>query len=145
MTYTKTIWMNANCTAAVMSVVLACMTPAWCQAPAESEKPAMDPSLFENWKASFEIGGRNHDLYGDKPGKFLETRDINRGVFVRGVDVRFESNDSPYLFFLKGTDIRELDEKIKGDFWRVGRFRTTVPEYTSPRVTGIKFARLINV
>ena len=81
---------------------------------AAATEPAA-PSLFEHWKVQFEAGGRNFDLYGDRPGKFFETRDIIRGVFVHSLNLRYESTDSPYLFSIKGSNIRELDETVKGD------------------------------
>lgn len=73
----------------------------------------------------FELGARNFDLYGDRPGKFLEFRDVVRGVYVKGLDIRLESADSPTLFHIRGTNIRELDERIEADFWQVRRLRTT--------------------
>ncbi len=93
--------------------------------PAAPQEAPDAPPLFENWKIRLEAGARNYDLYGDRPGKFFETRDITKGVYIRGLDLRFESADSPIIFFVKGTDIRERDESVKSDFWRVGKFRTT--------------------
>jgi len=83
------------------------------------------PQLFEKWKVQFEAGGRNFGLHGDHPGKFLETRDLIRGAYIRSLDMRFESGESPYIFSLKGSDIRELDETISAVIWRVGKFRTS--------------------
>ena len=116
-------------------LLLSLLPSVWCQtappaaksapaAKAEAVPPALPP-LFEHWKVQFEVGGRNFDLYGDRPGKFLETRDVIRGAFVRSLDFHFESATSPYLFFVRGKDLRELDERVEGDFWRVRRYRTT--------------------
>ena len=134
---------------AIAALPWALPSPAWAQAAAPAAVPAAAqakpeaapeppdvPSLFEHWKIRFDLGARNFDLSGDRPGRFFESRDVIKGVYVRALNLRYESSDSPYLFFLKGSDIRELDETVKADLWRVGKFRTTflwdrLPHYYS--------------
>src|SRR5260370_1072501 len=94
-------------------------------APADSPAAPPIPSLFEKWKIQMDLGGRNYDLYGDHPGKLLQYRDFTRGFYVNGIDLRFESAESPYSFHFNASDIRELDETIQAEVWKVGRFRTT--------------------
>lgn len=117
---------------ASLAVVLlaACVSPAFAQeqpAPASPDAPVTPPipSLFEKWKITLDVGARDYDLYGDHPGRFLENRDVTRGFYANGVGLRFESADSPYLFWFNASDIRQLDETIQADVWKVGKFRTT--------------------
>jgi hypothetical protein len=122
-------------------LTLACLQPASAQLPpappaaAPQDTPAPRP-LFEHWRIYLDTGARNYDLYGDHPGRFLEKRDVTRGFFMNGLGIRFESADSPYSFRFNAADIRELDETIKADLWKVGTFRTTflwdrLPRYYS--------------
>src|SRR5229473_2787716 len=76
-------------------------------APADSPAAPAIPSLFEKWKIQMDLGGRNYGLY------------------VNGINLRFESAESPYSFGFNASDIRELDETIQAEVWKVGRFRTT--------------------
>ncbi|MBI2688448.1 MAG: MtrB/PioB family outer membrane beta-barrel protein [Acidobacteria bacterium] len=135
----------------LLNLALLCMPAVWGQEPAQPAKPAAPaksaeaakpeppeaiPSIFESWKIQLDIGARNFDLYGDRPGKFFESRDIIRGAYVRNLDLHFHSADSPYMFFLRGSDVRELDETIQSDLWRVGKFRTTFLWDRLPRFYG---------
>jgi len=114
---------------AVIALSLAYTPGAWAQEPpaASPEAPTTPPipSLFEKWKIQLDLGGRDYDLYGDHPGKFLQYRDITRGFYVNGAGLRYESSDSPYLFRFNASNIREVDETIQADVWKVGKFRTT--------------------
>src|SRR5262245_44516672 len=112
--------MTRNISAYVAAALaLACLSPAAAQAPPAAETAsraaASVPSLFEHWKIQLDTGARNFDLYGDRPGKFLEYRDITRGFYVNGARLRFESPDSPYSFSFNASNVRELDESIKAD------------------------------
>src|SRR5258708_4245095 len=105
---------NGAALAAVTALAVASSSFSWAQAPAEPQ-PAAEaagnvPSLFDHWMAQFEIGGRNFDLSGDRPGKFLEYRDVRKGVYVRGLNLSYLSSDSPYMFSFRGSNILELDE-----------------------------------
>src|SRR5438067_1638153 len=115
--------------------------PARAQAqPGQTTPPAATqeagPPLFENWRVRFETGGRTYDLYGDRPGKFLEHRDVTKGFYVRGAGLDYVSDQSPLSFSFKASDVRELDERVSVDISRVGRWKTTflwdrIPRYYS--------------
>ena len=112
-------------------------------AAATPDKPAAAPKvtptgppLFENWKIQMDLGARNYDLYGDHAGKFLENRDVTRGLFVNGASLRYESPKSPYSFWFDASNIHELDETIKTDVWKVGTFRTSFLWDRIPRYYG---------
>ena len=108
--------------------------------PDKPDAPSKDiptgPSLFENWKTQLDLGARNYDLYGGHAGKFLENRDVTRGFFVNGAALRYESAHSPYSFWFDASNIRELDETIKTDIWKVGAFRTSFLWDRIPRFYG---------
>src|SRR6266566_5410089 len=112
-------------TSAGRSLASAQVPPAAAPPAAESQDTAGTPSLFEKWKIQLDMGARDFDLYGDHPGMFLEHRDVTRGFFINGLGLRFESAQSPYSFWFNASDLRELDETIQSDVWKVGKFRTS--------------------
>jgi hypothetical protein len=87
-----------------------------------------------------DTGARNFDLSGDQPGRFVENRDVTKGFFLNGAGVRFESTESPYSFQLNASNLRELDETIRLEVSKAGKFRTTflwdrIPRYFSTGTT----------
>ena len=104
-------------------------------APAAAEEPP-PPPLFENWKIQVDNGGRNFNLSGDHPGRFLENRDITKGYFINGINLRFESEPSRFSFHLNASNIRELDETITADLSKIGKFRTSFKWDRIPRFFG---------
>jgi MtrB/PioB family decaheme-associated outer membrane protein len=87
---------------------------------AEPAKPAPP----QNWHIFTEFGVSGFDLDGALPGKFQEYRDVPRGFFLRALDLSYLDKDSPYIAWMRARDVREKDQRIEAEVWRVGLFRT---------------------
>nr|MBA2733230.1 MtrB/PioB family outer membrane beta-barrel protein [Acidobacteriota bacterium] len=111
--------------ACVISALL--FTPhAWGQAP-EKDKTQTPPDKTQTLpklQGTVEIGGQIWDTQGGHPAKFEEVRDVPKGFFIQNLKLDFKSADSPYLFSLRGLEIRERDRRFTVDAGRVGKFRT---------------------
>ena len=98
-------------------------------ASAEPAKPAAP----QTWHLFTEFGVSTYDLDGALPGKFQEHREVPRGFFLRALDLTFVDKDSPYIAGLRARDVRERDQRIEAEVWRVGLFRTELSWDEIPR------------
>src|SRR5215813_690787 len=80
----------------------------------------------QSWRIFAFAGVNGYDLDGQLPGKFQEHSDVPRGFFLRTLDLTFLNKDSPYMGSLVASEIRERDQRITADIWKVGAFRTQV-------------------
>jgi MtrB/PioB family decaheme-associated outer membrane protein len=92
----------------------------------EPKKPApkKQKGFFESIRGTLEFGGRLIDLDGDKPAKFQETRQVPKGLYLRNINLDFENANSPLFFRFEGLEIRERDQRFRGEIGRIGTFRT---------------------
>jgi len=81
-------------------------------------------TFFESIRGTLEFGGRLLELDGDKPARFQETRQVPKGLYLRNINLNFESANSPLFFRFEGLEIRERDERFRGEIGRVGKYRT---------------------
>lgn len=81
------------------------------------------PSEFQT---TVEIGAQVRHTQGGHSAKFEEVRDVPKGLFIQNLKLDFRSADSPYIFSLRGLEIRERDQRFTLDLWRVGKFRTEI-------------------
>ncbi|MGH9364595.1 MAG: MtrB/PioB family outer membrane beta-barrel protein [Thermoanaerobaculia bacterium] len=88
------------------------------------------------WRLFASVGGSFQDVDGKLPGKFQENRDNPTGLFLQDLDIRYLSAESPYLFSLRTTEVRENDEGAEVDLWKVGTFRTRFLWTEVPRFFG---------
>ena len=72
---------------------------------------------------SVELGAQLRNISGDHPAKFQETREVPKGLYVRNIDLKYQTLDSPSIFALKAREIRELDQRFTLDARRVGKYR----------------------
>jgi hypothetical protein len=80
----------------------------------------------QTWHIFASVGASGYDLDGKLPGKFQEHADVPRGFFLRTLDLTFLNKDSPYMGSLVASEVRERDQRITADMWKVGSFRTQV-------------------
>src|SRR5258708_37663727 len=80
--------------------------------------------FFESIRGSLEFGGRLIDLDGNKPAKFQETRQVPKGLYLRNINLDFENANSPLVFRFEGLEIRERDQRFRGDIGRSRIVRT---------------------
>src|SRR5262249_24808269 len=73
---------------------------------------------------SVEFGGQGRDVQGSHNAIFEEVRDVPRGIFVNDFRIDFNSAKKPYIFTLSGFELRERDQRVAADWWRIGKFRT---------------------
>ena len=93
------------------------------QERARAGAPAPAP---QTWHIFATAGVSGYDLDGQLPGKFQQYREIPRGFFLSVLDLKFLNKDSPWLLSLKATEVRERDQRIVADAWRVGTARTEI-------------------
>jgi MtrB/PioB family decaheme-associated outer membrane protein len=103
------------------------------RAKAGASSDAAKPAGPQTWHLFTEFGVSTYDLDGALPGKFQEYRDVPRGFFLRALDLTFVDKDSPYIAWLRARDVREQDQRIEAEVWRVGLFRTQVSWDEIPR------------
>src|SRR6266705_613906 len=96
------------------------------QAVAEERARAGTAPTAQTWHIFTVVGVNGYDLDGRLPGKFQEHTDVPRGFFLRTLDLAFLNKDSPYMGSLVASEIRERDQRITADIWKVGTFRTRV-------------------
>jgi hypothetical protein len=72
---------------------------------------------------SFEIGGRALDTSGSHTAKFQEVREVTEGVLTHNLRLDFDSVDSPYFLTVKGTELRERDQRVAVEAGRFGKYR----------------------
>ena len=80
--------------------------------------------FFESIRGTLEFGGRLRELDGDHQVKFQETRHVPKGLFLRNINLNFESADSPYFFRFEGLEVRERDQRFRTEAGRIGKYRT---------------------
>lgn len=73
---------------------------------------------------TIEVGAQTRDTQGGHPAKFQEVRDVPKGFFAQNLKLDFNSADSPYTLSLKGTEIRERDQRFTVDLEKIGKLRT---------------------
>ena len=120
--------------ACVISVLLF-TPPAWGQEP-EKDKPKPKAKTSARDKAkqkteipsaihgTVEIGVRIREIQGGHTDKFQEVRAVPKGFFVQKLKLDYNSADSPYTFSLRGLEIREPDQRITLDLWKIGKYRS---------------------
>src|SRR5215216_1363407 len=92
------------------------------QTPQKDEtKPKTETPRKFQW--TIEIGGQFRATQGGHAAKFEEVRDVPEGIFIQKLKLDFKSADSPYIFSARGYEIRERDQRVTADFWRVGKSR----------------------
>ena len=107
--------------ACIISVLL--LTPhTWGQAP-EKKKKAKPKAQTSNIHGIVEIGAQVRPVQGGHTAKFEEVRDVPKGIFVQKLKLDFNSADSPYVFRLRGFELRERDQRVTAEGGRVGKFR----------------------
>ena len=74
--------------------------------------------------ATIEIGGPIREIQGGHNAKFQETRDVPKGFSIQKLAMDFNSADSPYFLRMRGTEIRERDQRFTVDAGRFGKYRT---------------------
>ena len=82
------------------------------------------PPVTPGWHIFTEAGASTYDLSGNLPGKFQEHREVPRGFFVRALDLDYIDKESPWSAWLHALDVRERDQRIAAEVWRIGRLRT---------------------
>src|SRR5262249_32910954 len=87
----------------------------------------------QTWHIFAAAGVNGYDVDGQLPGKFQEHSDVPRGFFLRALDLEYLNKDSPWLLSLRANEIREHDQKISADLWRVGEFRTQIGWTETPK------------
>ena len=80
----------------------------------------------QTWHIFTVVGVNGYDLDGPLPGKFQEHTDVPRGFFLRALDLEYLNKDSPWLLSLRANEIRERDQGITAEAWRVGTSRTQI-------------------
>lgn len=78
------------------------------------------------WHLFAETGVSGNDVDGKLSGRFQQNREVPRGFFLRALDLSYVDKDSPFLGSLRASEIRERDQRITADIWRVGTFRTQI-------------------
>ncbi len=97
------------------------------QAVAEERAKAGAPApTTQTWHIFTSVGVSGYDLDGRLPGKFQEHNETPRGFFLGALDLSYLNKDSPWLVSLHATEVRERDQRIVADAWRVGKFRTQI-------------------
>ena len=91
----------------------------------EKPKPKAKPKKKTppKFHGTVEIGGRLRDTTGDHPAKFQEVRDVPKGLYVQTLSLDYNSVDSPFLFRMRGLEIRESDQRFTLEASRIGKFR----------------------
>jgi hypothetical protein len=82
------------------------------------------PPITPGWHIFVEAGASTYDLSGDLSGKFQEHREVPRGFFLRALNLDYIDKESPWSAWLHALDVRERDQRIAAEVWRVGRLRT---------------------
>jgi hypothetical protein len=104
--------------ACVISALL--LTPrVWGQAP-KKDKPKPKTQTPHKVHATIEIGGPIREIRGGHTAKFQEVRDVPKGFAIQKLRLNFNVADSPYFLALKGTEIRERDQRFTVDAGRIG-------------------------
>jgi hypothetical protein len=80
----------------------------------------------QTWHIFAAAGVSGYDIDGQLPGRFQQYREIPRGFFLSALDLEYLDKDSPWLLSLNATEVRERDQRIVADAWRVGEFRTQI-------------------
>src|SRR5438552_6816705 len=93
------------------------------QERARAGAPAPGP---QTWHIFAMAGVSGYHLDGQLPGKFQQYREIPRGFFLSALDIEFLNKDSPWLLSLEAREVRERDQRIVADAWRVGKARTQI-------------------
>lgn len=99
------------------------LTQAVAQEKTKAGAPAPSAAA-QNWRLFALAGVSGYDVDGQLPGRFQHYREIPRGFYLGALDLEYLNKDSPYLISLRATEIRERDQRIEADAWRVGSFRT---------------------
>src|SRR5437879_8779113 len=126
-------WRVLACTAGLTGLLVATVEaqtvdqqPTPPRPPAQGAAPAAPtPNFLSNIKWDVEFGGQGWDLNGDRPGKFQETRDVPKGFYARTLRLDLRTANSPFFAVAHATDIRELDQRVRVDAGRIGKFRST--------------------
>src|SRR5206468_5424491 len=71
-------------------------------------------------------GVSGYNLNGKLPGRFQQYREVPRGFFLSALDLDYLNKDSPWLLSLDATEVRERDQRIVAEAWRVGKSRTRI-------------------
>ncbi len=114
---------------ALFTVALVLVSDGWSQQPdkpkpAAKKKPVKKKPVPKNGlEGSIELGAQFRDISGDHPAKFQETREVPKGVYVRNIDLKYQTLDSPWIFDLEAKEIRERDQRIMLEARRVGKYR----------------------
>jgi MtrB/PioB family decaheme-associated outer membrane protein len=89
--------------------------------------PAPAPAA-QTWHIFTQLGVSGYDFANGQnlAGRFQNFRDIPRGFNLGALDLRYLNKDSAWLLSLDATEIRERDQRIVADAWRVGKFRTQI-------------------
>ena len=77
-----------------------------------------------NIHGTVEFGGQVREIQGGHNAKFEEVRDVPKGIFIKNLRLDFNSAGSPYILAVKGHELRERDQRVSADWWRIGKFRT---------------------
>ncbi|MDQ3819670.1 MAG: MtrB/PioB family outer membrane beta-barrel protein, partial [Acidobacteriota bacterium] len=114
----------------ISSVFIACVISALLFAPhawaqtTQKEKTKPKKKTPPKIHTIVEVGAQTRDTQGGHPAKFQEVRDVPKGIFVQKLGLDLNSADSPYSLSLRGFELRERDQRISADWWRIGKFRT---------------------
>ena len=92
----------------------------------EKAKAGAAAPAAQNWHVFAAVGVSGYDLDGKLPGRFQQYRDIPRGFYLSALDLDYLNKDSPWLVSLDATEVRERDQRIVAEAWRVGKFRTRI-------------------
>ena len=112
--------------------------------PAKKKPVKKRPVAKNGLEGSIEFGGQLRDITGDHPAKFQETREVPKGLYVRNIDLKYQTLDSPNIFSLKAREIRELDQSFTAEARKVGKYRAQFVWDQTPHYfgTGQTFLRL---
>src|SRR5712692_5246612 len=96
------------------------------QAAAQEKAKAGTAPTAPTWHVFAMAGVSGYDLDGKLPGKFQQYREVPRGFYLGALDLDYLNKDSPWLISLDATEVRERDQRIVAEAWRVGKFRTRI-------------------
>ena len=115
-------------------------TPVWGQTPETPRpRPTPKPKPKQPLKitGTVEIGAQIRETQGAYTAKFEEVRDVPKGLFVQNLKLDLDSVDSPYFIRFRGTELRELDQRITLDAGRFGKYRAKFVWDQTPHHFGI--------
>src|SRR5262245_35631027 len=95
-----------------------------CQTPPKDDTKPKTENVLSNGHGTIEFGAQIVDRQGSHDAKFEEVRDIPKGIFIQNLRLSFNSADSPYSLAIRGYELRERDQRVTADLFRVGKFRT---------------------